>query len=107
MLEALVQSRWLPELTEIELLPAAPVQWNEGSLAGVHVRGGAVIDLAWKHGKITSLQLRANSDGMIRLIPARGQVVSGVRSSNGKSQRMNEGGAFHSKTGTSYSISFD
>jgi alpha-L-fucosidase 2 len=62
MLEALVQSRWTPDLTEIDLLPALPEQWADGSLSGVHVRGGAVIDLFWKHGKIVALKLHSNHD---------------------------------------------
>ena len=39
MLEALVQSRWMLDATEIELLPAMPEQWDEGVIKGVHVRG--------------------------------------------------------------------
>ena len=74
MLEALVQSRWKPEAVEVELLPALPEQWADGSVEGVHVRGGATLDMRWKAGKIVSLQLHAKSDGAIRLIPPPGQV---------------------------------
>lgn len=107
MLEALVQSRWTPEMTEIDLLPAAPAEWDEGSVAGVHVRGGAVIDLSWKHGKVTSLKLRANGDGLIRVIPARGQAISAITASDGPSTRIRDDGAFRPGRGKSYTISFE
>jgi len=33
---------------EVELLPALPVQWSEGTIKGVRTRCGAVVDLEWK-----------------------------------------------------------
>jgi alpha-L-fucosidase 2 len=54
MLEAIVQSRWMPDATEVELLPALPEQWSEGSVEGVRVRGGAVLDMQWKRYAISS-----------------------------------------------------
>ena len=78
MLEAMVQSRWMPDATEVELLPALPEQWSEGSVKGVRVRGGAALDMQWKAGKIVSLELHAKSDGAIRLVPPQGQAVSAV-----------------------------
>jgi alpha-L-fucosidase 2 len=83
MLEALVQSRWMPEATEVELLPALPEQWSVGSVEGVCVRGGAILDMRWKAGKLISLKLRAKSDGAIRLIPPEGQAVSAIHNSAG------------------------
>ena len=56
MLEALVQSRWMPEAAEIELLPALPQQWAEGSVEGLsrawRRRGGHALEgregeIAW------------------------------------------------------------
>jgi alpha-L-fucosidase 2 len=55
MLEALVQSRWTPETIQVELLPAVPAQWAEGSVKGLRVRGGAAVNMRWKDGKIVSL----------------------------------------------------
>jgi alpha-L-fucosidase 2 len=38
MLEALVQSRWMPDATEITLLPALPTQWSDDLIEGLRVR---------------------------------------------------------------------
>jgi alpha-L-fucosidase 2 len=106
MLEALVQSRWMPEFSEVELLPALPEQWSEGSIEGVHVRGGAILDLRWKAGKIVSMKIHAKSDGAFKLIPPQGQAVAGIRSSAGKSVVAGKDGAIRVNTGSSYSVAF-
>jgi alpha-L-fucosidase 2 len=36
---------------EIELLPALPLQWQEGSLKGALTRCGYIVDFVWKKGK--------------------------------------------------------
>lgn len=43
----------------IELLPALPADWKDGSFTGWRARGGAELDAAWKNAKLTSLKLRA------------------------------------------------
>jgi alpha-L-fucosidase 2 len=106
MLEALVQSRWMPEATEVELLPALPEQWPEGSIERVHVRGGAVLDMQWNAGKIVSLKLHARSDGAIRLIPPQGQAVAGIRTAEGKSVLVAKDGTIRLNKGVSYTVTF-
>ncbi len=106
MLEALVQSRWMPDFVEIELLPALPEQWSEGSIEGVHVRGGATLDAQWKAGKIVSMQLHAQAESAIRLIPPHGQAVSGIHTSKGKSVVAGKDGAIRTKRGMTYTIQF-
>jgi alpha-L-fucosidase 2 len=106
MLEALVQSRWKPEAVEVELLPALPEQWADGSVEGIHVRGGASLDLKWKAGKIESMQLHAKSDSAIRLVAAPGQVVSQVKSSEGKPVMIGLDGVIHVKSGVRYTVFF-
>lgn len=106
MLEALVQSRWTPDFVEVELLPALPEQWSEGSIEGVRVRGGATIDMRWKAGKIISLDLHSNSEGAIRLIPPQGQAVAGIHTPEGKPLVVGEDGTIRLNKGMSYVVKF-
>jgi alpha-L-fucosidase 2 len=106
MLEAIVQSRWMPEATEVELLPALPEQWSEGSVKGVRLRGGAALDMQWKAGKIVSLDLHAKSDGAIRLIPPAGQSVSAVHNPAGGIEAAGTDRTIRIKRGMSYTILF-
>ncbi|MEU5952342.1 glycoside hydrolase N-terminal domain-containing protein [Streptomyces sp. NPDC047525] len=56
MLEMLVYSR----PGHVELLPALPDAWaRSGSVTGVGVRGGFVVDLRWRAGKVTEARLRS------------------------------------------------
>jgi alpha-L-fucosidase 2 len=56
MIEMLVYSR--PGY--LELLPALPEAWaRTGSVTGVGVRGGFVVDLKWRSGKVTEARIRS------------------------------------------------
>jgi alpha-L-fucosidase 2 len=106
MLEALVQSCWMPDATVIELLPALPAQWPEGSIRGLRARGNAVLNMQWKGGKILALELHANSDGAIRLTLPQGQVTAGIHTLEGKPLPVGKDGTIRVTSGRSYSITF-
>lgn len=106
MLEALVQSRWMPDGAEIELFPARPEQWADGSVEGLRVRGGASMDLQWKSGKITSMKLHATADGPVRLIAPEGQALARVSTPSGQVLQAGKNGTMALKRGVTYAISF-
>jgi alpha-L-fucosidase 2 len=106
MLEALLQSRWQASASEIELLPALPEQWEGGEVKAVRVRGGTIVDMRWRDGKITSLQLHAHVGGAIRLVAPRGQIVGKVLNSKTNQSVELHDGIFPVENGTSYAVLF-
>ncbi|HEY0474833.1 MAG TPA: hypothetical protein VGD34_24350, partial [Kribbella sp.] len=80
--ELLVQSTG----TEIELLPALPTSWPDGSVRGLRARGGYTVDVSWRAGRLdravitspsttaTDLRVRLGDD-VIELTAAPGATI--------------------------------
>jgi alpha-L-fucosidase 2 len=52
---------------EIELLPALPKAWSEGSVRGLRARGGFTVDIEWKDGKVTNYRIRSKEPREIKV----------------------------------------
>lgn len=51
----------------IQLLPALPTRWAEGSVKGIVARGGFELDMSWKNGQVSRLMVKARKGGNCRL----------------------------------------
>ena len=70
VIEMLMQSEYgvgNSQLSTIELLPALPDNWKDGSVSGIRARGGISVDMTWRNSRVTSLTLMAQKTQKIQL----------------------------------------
>ena len=51
----------------IELLPALPKAWRNGSVKGLKARGNFTVDIEWKDGKVTDYRVRSPKPQTVRI----------------------------------------
>lgn len=54
----------------IELLPALPKQWPQGSVKGLKARGGFTLDFTWEEGKLNEVTIISAFDTAVDLVYA-------------------------------------
>jgi len=69
--EMLMQSN----LGYIELLPALPSVWRNGSISGIVARGNFELSFEWQDGKLLKLAIKSNNGGMCALKLGKTDVV--------------------------------
>ena len=52
---------------ELELPPAPPAAWAEGSVTGLRARGGLTVDIYWRDGRLLSARITASSTRRMRV----------------------------------------
>jgi alpha-L-fucosidase 2 len=76
VIEMLIQSEYTvcegSPLTTLELLPALPDNWKDGSVSGIRARGGITVDMTWQDKRVTHLTLTAQQPCTVTLL-ANGQ----------------------------------
>ena len=71
----------------IDLLPALPAAWPDGTVNGICARGGYRLDMTWKGGKVQSVTLSGKQNSTVTL---RGNgIEKKVKVKAGKAQTVN------------------
>ncbi|MDB5121820.1 MAG: glycoside hydrolase family 95 [Sphingobacteriales bacterium] len=96
--EMLMQS----QTSEIQLLPALPEAWTDGSVQGLRARGNFEIsDLQWKNGKIVQLAIKSLSGGDCN-IRSLNPLKANFKSVTDKSSEKDFKYSFKTEVGKSY-----
>jgi alpha-L-fucosidase 2 len=82
--EMLLQSH----LGTIDLLPALPSAWPDGSVTGLRARGGFTVDMVWQNGKLQSAIIH-NISGSGTAKVRYGDKTADVRIKRGSSIKLN------------------
>lgn len=81
--EMLLQS----QMGFIQLLPALPDAWSNGSVSGLCAKGNFEIDMSWANGKLTSVTILSKSGGICKL--RYGNNTATLKTTKDKVYRLN------------------
>lgn len=90
--EMLLQSHMMTKdaagesVPEIELLPALPPEWPDGAMRGMHARGGFVIDIQWRGGRLIEASITAKTGG--KAVVRYGDATQSITLAAGATQKL-------------------
>ena len=61
----------------VHVLPSVPERWTDGKVTGLVARGGFVVDIQWKDGKVAEVKVKSQLGGNLRLRSADALVMKG------------------------------
>ncbi|WP_397361868.1 glycosyl hydrolase family 95 catalytic domain-containing protein [Paenibacillus sp.] len=61
----------------LELLPALPEGWSEGSVKGLVARGGFITNIEWREGRITKAELTSTHGKLCRIHSRQPMLIQG------------------------------
>jgi alpha-L-fucosidase 2 len=71
---------------ELQLLPALPSTWTNGSVSGLRARGGFEVSLRWTQGKLTQATIQSKG-GTVCNVSYGGKVIP-IKLTNGEAKRL-------------------
>ena len=84
----------------IQLLPALPDVWPEGSISGIKARGNFEIALSWSNGKLHDATIKSPAGKQCRIRTSQPVIISSGNKTIAKSEQINSNGK------TYYEVSF-
>lgn len=93
--EMLLQSH----LEGLELLPALPESWSEGSVTGLVARGGFIVDIEWRGGRVMKVKLTSTHGQTCRINKPQSLIILGP-----DGPQVNPMEDFETKIGEIYTI---
>ena len=72
----------------LHILPALPERWVEGKVSGLVARGGFVVDIEWKKGKVTELRILSRLGGNLRIRTSAELAGNGLKDASAENQNI-------------------
>lgn len=90
--------------TEITLLPALPLAWDEGSVSGLKARGNFEISISWNENELKNALVKSNAGSFCKIITHSPITIEGIKARSEKHQQNSYVTSFATEKGKTYNI---